>query len=404
MTGKNGHLTEDLRDLQQKYDALEKKYEDETARFKKSEQELHMRLMFLEGLANSVIDGFIVVNPAGQKIFQNQRTIDLWKIPKEVVDDPSDLEQVKHVMHSTVNPEQFAAEINYLREHPNEKSRDEVELIDGTLLDRYSSPVIGTDGVNYGRIWTFHDVTERKKAEKQLIRLNTDKDRFISILSHDLRSPFNSLLGFSELLREELKDYPNEETKIMIDTICNITQKTYELLQDTLLWANVMSKNLTYSPVLSNTSEIISKVANILEPSANVKNITIEYNSGKESAVYADIYMLKAILRNLVSNAIKFTNKGGKIKISATHDPDATIIKVADDGVGMKPEILEKLFNITSLQSSKGTDNETGTGLGLLLCKEFVDKHNGNIWVSSKEGKGTEISFSLPDQKQESIT
>jgi signal transduction histidine kinase len=395
----DGQLAEELKDLQQKYDALEKKYEDETARFKKIEKELHLRLMFLEGLANSVIDGFIVVNPEGQKIFQNQRTIDLWKIPKEVVDDPSDLEQVKHVMHSTVNPEQFVAEINYLREHPNEKSRDEVELVDGTLLDRYSSPVIGPDGINYGRIWTFHDVTERKKVEKQLIRLNADKDRFISILSHDLRSPFFSLLGYSELLREELQDYPKEETIETIKTICSITKKTYELLQDTLLWANVMSKNLTYSPSLAKTSEIISEVATILEPSANAKNIAIEYNSGNELTVYADVYMLKAILRNLVSNSIKFTNKGGKIRISAIHDLDATIIKVVDNGVGMKPEILEKLFDITSLQSSKGTDNEIGTGMGLLLCKEFVDKHNGTIFVKSSEGNGTEISFSLPDQK-----
>ncbi len=399
MINSDGQLAEDLRDLKQKYDLLENEYADSTALFKKSEKELHLRLMFLEGLANSVIDGFIVVNPDGQKIFQNQRTIDLWKIPKEVVNDPSDLEQVKHVMHSTVNPERFVAEINYLREHPNEKSRDEVELVDGTLLDRYSSPVIGPDGINYGRIWTFHDVTERKKVEKQLIRLNADKDRFISILSHDLRSPFFSLLGYSELLKEELADHPNEETRKTINTICTITQKTYELLQDTLLWANVMSKNLTYSPTLADTSEIISEVVNILEPSANAKSIVLEHITGNESVVYADIYMLKAILRNLVSNAIKFTKKGGRIQISAVHNLDVTVIKVADNGVGMKQETMEKLFNITSLQSSKGTDNEIGTGLGLLLCKEFIDKHNGKIWVNSNEGKGTEISFSLPDKK-----
>jgi signal transduction histidine kinase len=399
MSSGNGQLHDDLKVLQQKYETLEKRYKDETALLKKNEEELRLRLMFLEGIANSTFDGFLVLNPYGQKILQNQRAIDLWKIPKEVVDDPSGLKQVNHVMHVTLNPKQFVAEIDYLREHPDEKSCDEVELVDGTVLDRYSSPVIGPDGINYGRIWTFHDITERKKVEKQLIRLNTDKNRFISILSHDLRSPFTCLLGFSELLREELRDYPKQEVKEMVNTICHTVQKTYDLLQDTLLWANVMSKNLTFNPSLVNVSEVISEVANILEPSANVKSICIEYNSGKELMVYADAYMLKAVLRNLVSNAIKFTKKGGKIQISAIHDKDITILKVADNGVGMKPDILDKLFNIASLQSSEGTDNETGTGLGLLLCKEFVDKHNGKIWVNSIVDEGTEISFSLPYRK-----
>jgi signal transduction histidine kinase len=399
MSSGNGQLHDDLKVLQQKYETLEKRYKDETALLKKNEEELRLRLMFLEGIANSTFDGFLVLNPYGQKILQNQRAIDLWKIPKEVVDDPSGLKQVNHVMHVTLNPKQFVAEIDYLREHPDEKSCDEVELVDGTVLDRYSSPVIGPDGINYGRIWTFHDITERKKVEKQLIRLNTDKNRFISILSHDLRSPFTCLLGFSELLREELRDYPKQEVKEMVNTICHTVQKTYDLLQDTLLWANVMSKNLTFNPSLVNVSEVICEVANILEPSANVKSICIEYNSGKELMVYADAYMLKAVLRNLVSNAIKFTKKGGKIQISAIHDKDITILKVADNGVGMKPDILDKLFNIASLQSSEGTDNETGTGLGLLLCKEFVDKHNGKIWVNSIVDEGTEISFSLPYRK-----
>jgi signal transduction histidine kinase len=392
-------LTEEFNDLQQKYHALEKKYSEETTIFKKKEEELSLRLMFLEGIANSTIDGFLVVNPYGQKILQNQRTIDLWKIPKDVVEDPSGLKQVNHVMHVTVNPKQFIAEIDYLREHPDEKSQDEIELVDGTILDRYSSPVIGPDGINYGRIWTFHDITERKKFEKQLVMLNTDKDRYISVLAHDLRSPFSSLLGFSELLQTELQDYPKEETRQMVEAICSTTRKTFELLQDTLLWSSVMSKNLSYSPSLANISEVFSEVASILQPGANVKNITIVHNSGNIPPVYADPYMLKAILRNLVSNAIKFTKKGGKIEISAINDLNATTIKVADNGVGMKKETIDNLFNISTIQSSIGTENETGTGLGLVLCKEFVEKHGGTIFVHSEVNKGTEISFSLPYRK-----
>ena len=115
--------------------------------------------------------------------------------------------------------------------------------------------------------------------------------------------------------------------------------------------------------------------------------------------IKADVYMLKAILRNLVSNAIKFTNNGGKIEIAASHDNSSTSISVSDNGIGIKPQVLEKLFNIVSIHSSKGTANELGTGLGLLLCKEFVDKHGGKIWIESEENKGTKVSFTLPNQK-----
>jgi signal transduction histidine kinase len=391
-------LFAELEVLNSKYHELENKYSKETNKLKKNEEELRLRLMFLEGIANSAIDGFLVVNPYGQKILQNQRTIELWKIPQDIVDDSSGIKQVNHVMYMTVNPEQFVSEINYLRDHPNDKSRDELELIDGTVLDRYSSPVIGPDGVNYGRIWTFHDITKQKKAEKQLIQLNTDKDRFISILAHDLRSPFFSLLGFSDMLRKKLKEYSVEKTEKMVDTIYNIAHKTYNLLEDTLQWANVKSKNLTFSPSSLNLYEIISEVAEILEPSAKLKNITIGVNSSVNLQVCADIYMLKAILRNLVSNALKYTNEGGKIEVSSNQENSSTVIKIKDNGIGIRPEILEKLFNISSIHSTKGTANETGTGLGLVLCKEFVERHGGKIWIESELDKGTEVCFTIPDQ------
>ena len=353
--------------------------------------------MFLEGVANSTIDGFLVVNPYGQKILQNKRTIELWKIPQEVVDDPSGLKQVAHVMYMTVNPQQFVAEIDYLREHPDDMSRDELELIDGTILDRYSSPVFGPDGKNYGRIWTFHDITERKNFEKQLIQLNADKDRFISILAHDLRSPFNSLIGITGLLRNKFQTYPIEKIEKMLDSIYDTAKKTHELLEDTLLWASIQSKKVTFSPSITNLTEVIYEVIEILKPNASVKNITIDYSFKNELPVNIDVYMVKAILRNLISNALKFTNEGGNIEISAEHTDSFLIIAISDNGVGISPDILEKLLSFTSIKSTQGTANETGTGLGLLLCKDFVDKHGGKIWIESTVGKGSTVSFSIPD-------
>jgi len=392
-------LIAELNELKQKYSELEQKSKEEINVFRKNEEELRMKLMFLEGIANSTIDGFLVVNPYGQKILQNRRTIELWKIPQDVVEDPSGLKQVSHVMYMTVNPQQFVAEIDYLRDHPNDKSRDELELIDGTVLDRYSSPVIGPDGINYGRIWTFHDVTERKNFEKQLIQLNADKDRFISIFAHDLRSPFNSLLGFTELLSKNIRSYPLEKIEKIVESIYNTAIKTNGLLEDTLLWASIQSKKVTFSPSITNITEVISEVVEILEPIGNAKNITITHSSNNGLQVNTDIYMLKAILRNLVSNAIKFTKEGGKIEISALHADSLTTIKITDNGVGINPDVLEKLFSFTRIKSNQGTASETGTGLGLLLCKEFVDKHGGKIWVESIVDKGTTVSFTIPDRE-----
>lgn len=393
-------LSAELKDLQQKYFDLEKKYTEEVNSHKATEEELRLRLMFFEGIANSTFDGFLVVDPSGKKILQTQRTIELWKIPQEVVADLSGHKQVAHIMYMTVDPQKFIAEIQYQMEHIEEKRLDEVELIDGTVMERYSSPVFGADGTHYGRIYTFHDITDRKNFEKQLIQLNSDKDRFISILAHDLRSPFNSLLGLTELLSVKLQELPPEEIKTIVTSINNTAQKTFTLLEDTLLWASVQSQKITYSPVFTNIDDIIKEVTEILEPVAQFKNITLEYDSTDEHQASIDIYMFKAILRNLISNAIKFTNQQGRIKISASHIDSNTIVQVEDNGVGIEQEVIDKLFSFYPSNSSKGTANEAGTGLGLMLCKDFVDKHSGKIWIESTLGKGTIVSFSIPDQPE----
>ncbi|MDA3817766.1 MAG: ATP-binding protein [Prolixibacteraceae bacterium] len=390
------HITE-LKELQQKYSDLEMKYSEEISHLKKKEEELRLRLMFFEGIANSTFDGFLVVDPNGQKILQTQRTIDLWKIPQEVVDDRSGHKQVAHIMHMTADPQKFISEIQYQMEHIDEKRLDEVELIDGTIMERYSSPVFGADGIHYGRIYTFHDITNRKKHEKQLIQLNSDKDRFISILAHDLRSPFNNLLGLTEFLSENVSNLSLKEIETIATTIYNTSDKTFSLLEDTLLWASLQSKKITYSPVSTNIAVIIKEVIEILEPIARYKSITLKNHVEDELHTNIDIYMFKAILRNLISNAIKFTNNHGKIEISALHADLNTVIKVADNGIGIKQEIIDKLFSFSPVNSSAGTANETGTGLGLMLCKDFIDKHCGKIWVKSTLGKGTTISFSIPD-------
>lgn len=399
MEKNRNELISELNELKSKYSELEAKYKEEIDSLKSKEKEYLLRIMFLEGVANSAIDGFLVVDPYGQKILQNQRTVELWKIPEDIVNEPSGKKQVEHVMYMTVNPQQFIDEINYLREHPDDKSRDEIELIDGTTLDRYSSAVIGIDGKNYGRIWTFHDVTERKKFEKQLVELNKDKDHFISILAHDLRSPFNSLLGFSILLKENIQVYSIDKIEEMVGILHGTIHRTYELLEDTLLWASIQSKKIIFKPSNADVFEVLKEVLEIVAPSAKSKNITIKNNLSNELEIFVDVYMLKAILRNIISNALKFTHKGGEIEISILHSDSETIFSIIDNGVGIDSEILAKIFSFDAFQSTEGTANEKGTGLGLMLCKEFVDQHSGKIWINSKVNKGTKVFFTIPSKK-----
>lgn len=392
----NEELLSELEALQGKYSALESKHAEAMIVSKKKEDEQNLRLTFFEGIANSTFDGFLVVDTHGQKVLQTQRTIELWKIPQEVVDDLSGVKQIEHIMHMTVDPQQFIAEIQYQMVHITEKRHDEVELIDGTVMERYSQPVFGVDGTHYGRIYTFHDITEQKKIERQLIQLNADKDRFISILSHDLRSPFNGMLGVTELLLERYDELSAEEKKDMLTAIYKTLQKTHALLEDTLMWASVQSNKVAYSPCQTNVSEHLDEIVDILKPVAGIKNITLETNTKEAVNGFVDVYMFKAIVRNLASNAIKFTPKGGRVELSATQKDGCLLVSVKDNGVGMTQAAIDKLFTISSTISTLGTANEMGTGLGFMLCKNFIDVHGGKIWLESEINKGTIVSFSLP--------
>ena len=235
-----------------------------------------------------------------------------------------------------------------------------------------------------------------RENEKQLRQLNVDKDRFISILSHDLINPFNNLLGLSEILKEDVTKLKREEIEQMAVSINRSAQNTYKLLEDILVWIRTQQGKILFKPQNLNFSEICSNVVGILGPIAGSKRIKINCFAVKDTSVFADANMVKTIMRNLVSNAIKFTNKGGIISINVEENSESVMVSVSDNGVGIKPEDLTKLFDISKVLSTSGTEEETGTGLGLLICKEFVEKHKGKIWVESVPGVGSDFKFTLP--------
>ena len=231
---------------------------------------------------------------------------------------------------------------------------------------------------------------------EELKKVNVNKDRFISVLAHDLKSPFNSLLGFSELLTEKFSEFEKHEIENYIQLIHSSANVAYNLLEELLLWARVQTDHFPYNPIEINLIEFCKNQIEDHSLIAGKKNISILINPSSSVFVFADEMMLKVIFRNLLVNAIKFTHEGGIIRITTSTKKKWVTITVRDNGIGMSPEELSKLFDVSHFQSKLGTANEKGTGLGLLLCKDMITKHGGKIWAESTPGQGSQFSFTLP--------
>ncbi|NPD44065.1 ATP-binding protein [Lentimicrobium sp. S6] len=234
-----------------------------------------------------------------------------------------------------------------------------------------------------------------------LKEINTKKDRFLSIMSHDLRGPFSSILGFTTMLNDDFESLDSQDKKQFIAKINSGLKSTYKLIEDLLSWSYAQSGSVEFKPQRENISLITKEIIEVLDFSAGQKSITIINRIPDLVFVTADKNMISTIIRNLINNAIKFTPRKGIIEVdiedrSNKNNKQCLAFSVKDNGVGIPFEIQSKLFDIGEVISTNGTDNESGTGLGLILCKEFVDKHNGKIWVESEINRGSKFVFTLP--------
>jgi signal transduction histidine kinase/ligand-binding sensor domain-containing protein len=235
---------------------------------------------------------------------------------------------------------------------------------------------------------------EIKTAE--LNDLNASKDKFFSIIAHDLKNPFNTIIGFSEMMKESVNLNDSAtfyEYSVMINTAA---VQTLRLLENLLEWANSQRGKLLFSPISVSLSEIIKDEFAVAEEMAVSKNIKLNSLVDPSLIVFADKNMMRTILRNLISNAIKFTHRDGRVELNAHVNQKSVEISVSDNGIGMSEATMAKLFKLDATISKRGTENEKGTGLGLFLCREFVEKHGGKIWVVSNEGQGSIFKFTLP--------
>jgi signal transduction histidine kinase len=321
----------------------------------------------------------------------------------------ADSEKAKRVAELVIANEEKQKRVAELVISDEEKQKRVAELLiaDSEKQNRVAELVIANEekAKRVAELVIANEEKQKRVAElvisnnelQQSLQLNADKDLFISIMAHDLRSPFNALLGLSDLLIDNLRIYNIDEIEELVTHIKTSAEGTYALLEDLLKWTRAQSGSIPFNPQNLNIEDICKNILEFQYTNASSKKITINLLVRNNLTVYSDTDMLKTILRNLISNAIKFTNTGGVIKISAEENLENTIISVSDNGIGMSPEKMKKLFDFSQKQtSSSGTANETGTGFGLLFCKEFVEKHGGKIWVESQCGKGSNFIFTLP--------
>ena len=240
---------------------------------------------------------------------------------------------------------------------------------------------------------------ELRESEEKLLELNRDKDKFFSILAHDLRTPFNAILGLSQLVADEYDELTKEEVVKIVKDINSAGKNLFRLLENLLNWSRITSGRAEFNPEKVDLFELVLTAVHLLKPNADAKEIKIENNVKPNTYVFVDEQMIESVIENLLTNAIKFTPRGGKISINISEQPDKYEISVSDTGIGISTENIGKLFRIDVPFSEYGTEKEKGSGLGLILCKESVEKHNGKIWVESEEGKGSTFYFTVPKAK-----
>ncbi len=243
---------------------------------------------------------------------------------------------------------------------------------------------------------TIDDITKLKEKEDKLRKAIATKDKFFSIISHDLRGPIGGILGLSEIIQEDIEEDNFDNFKGYMEMMHHEIENTHKLLENLLLWSRNQKGDIELKPELLDPKTIAKDILSLLKGLAEKKGIQIKNNIPENLLVKADKQMLSTVIRNLVSNAIKFTNQDDVITINAKPKKKYIEFSVADTGVGIPEETQANLFNISVNSSTRGTGNEKGTGLGLMLCKEFVEKHKGEIWVKSKLNEGTTVFFTFP--------
>jgi PAS domain S-box-containing protein len=279
---------------------------------------------------------------------------------------------------------------------------------DKTLFYAYGLvfPLIGLDGEMMGYVKILRDLTERKQSEdaikkyvRELEDLNTHKESVLAILSHDLRSPLSAIIGTTKYLKDNFQKMKPEIVQEMLNLLYKSATDELEMLDYLVEWARIKYASDVFNPEQIKLTDYINKVFESLNETATINTINLNHEVDVNTTVFADEKMLISIIQNIVSNAIKHTEKDGSITISATSKEDKIIVRIQDTGIGMSQEIIEKLFTPQMKTLSETRKKNKGAGIGLLLVKGFLEKNGGEIWVESIEGEGSSFYFTLLIEK-----
>jgi PAS domain S-box-containing protein len=372
-------------------DMTERKHFEEELR--KSQLEVNTLLDSLPGLA-------FLKDKNHRYLIVNQKFCNAMGYTKEEIIGKTDFDILPH--HIAIK--YIDEDIEVLKSGKVIYTREEQTLVDGKLLTigTRKVPVKDYTGDVIGLIGLGVDITERQEAEEairkyttELEELNAEKDKFFSIISHDLRSPFQGLLGLTNVIVEEYENLSVEELKIFINNIYNSSKNLFNLIENLLQWSRIQRGKLEINLTKIELYEAILYVLNLLSRNAANKDIRITNETIPNVFVYSDVNILHSTLQNLISNSIKFTDYGGEIKISSKKEDKFIAVTVCDNGIGIQQDDLTKLFRIDTQHSTIGTAKESGTGLGLIICKELIEKQGGTIKVESKLGEGSSFTFTL---------
>jgi len=370
---------------------------------KNSEEALRQSEIRYRRLHETIQDGFVFVAMTGEIMDTNDAYQNMLGYSSE---------ELKKLTYRDITPlKWFAYENSIVMDQvliTGYSDTYEKEYIrkDGTVfpVELRTLLIKNDEGENEGMWAIVHDITNRKKAEEALknsenllSEMNATKDKLFSVIAHDLRNPFTAIMGYSNILSERVKEKNFEEIVKYSAIIQDSSKRSLTLLTNLMEWAKSQYKGMKYNPEILNFVAMIKETSNLLSDSAKQKKIIVDLELPPKLYWNADKDLINSVLRNLLSNAIKFSQIEGRIVISAGQEQDNLIVSVKDSGIGINKEDLTKLFRIEEAVPTLGTRNEIGTGLGLILCKEFIDKHGGQIWVESEEGRGSTFFFSIPD-------
>lgn len=323
-------------------------------------------------------------------------------------------QEIENGFSNGVHPDDLTQRMDIYLEafHKREKFSTEYRLLrnDGEYrwIQDNGSPRYSSTGDFLGFIGQCQDINERKQAEltlqaknEELQKVNAEKDMFFAILAHDLRSPFNTLLGFTQIMVEDLSELKHEEMQKMARAMRTSATGLYSLLENLLVWSGSQRGTTSFVPVQFSLKDIFQENLKLVQESAHAKSIDITINIADDLIAFADLNMIGSTIRNLVSNAVKFTPKNGEISIIARPIPGNLIeISIKDSGMGMSQEMCSKLFQLNENIGRIGTEGEPTSGLGLILCKDFIEKNGGKIWAESEESEGSIFYFTLPSSME----